>query len=180
MTSSADFDREAVHAELERVRADFHSLLEGADSAALARRTDGTRWSNEELLFHMLLGYLIVRTLRPLVRAVAHLPLRAGRAYARVLDVTTKPFDQINYVGSVIGARVFNHRRMGAQLDRTMAALHRALDRETEESLAVSMPFPTRWDPFFHDTMTIADLYRYGTRHYDFHRDQLTLATEGD
>ena len=38
------------------------------------------------------------------------------------------------------------------------------------------MHYPSRWDPFFHDYMTLADLYRFPTRHFDFHREQLTLA----
>lgn len=175
MVSTPDFDREVVHAELDRVRADFHRLLDGADAEALARRTDGTRWTNEELLFHMLFGYLIVRSLLPLVRLFARLPAGVGRSYSRVLDVATWPFDQANYVGSVVGSRVFGHRRMGAKMDRTVAALHRSLDRETEQSLNSAMHFPARWDPFFHDTMTIGAVYRYATQHYDFHRDQLTL-----
>ncbi|MGA5821945.1 hypothetical protein ACPC54_29275 [Kitasatospora sp. NPDC094028] len=37
------------------------------------------------------------------------------------------------------------------------------------------MHFPTRWDPFLRGTMTIAELYRHPTQHYDFHRGQLTL-----
>ena len=37
------------------------------------------------------------------------------------------------------------------------------------------MYFPVQWDPFFGDTMTLADVYHYGTQHYDFHRAQLTL-----
>ena len=37
------------------------------------------------------------------------------------------------------------------------------------------MYFPTGWDPFFHDTMTLAEVYAYGTRHYDFRRAQLSL-----
>lgn len=38
------------------------------------------------------------------------------------------------------------------------------------------MRFPTRWDPFFHETMTLADVYHVPTQHFDFHRNQLTLA----
>ncbi|WP_405669467.1 hypothetical protein [Streptomyces sp. NBC_00055] len=41
------------------------------------------------------------------------------------------------------------------------------------------MRHPTRWDPLFRDVMTVADLYRYPTQHFDFHRAQLTL-TDGD
>ena len=37
------------------------------------------------------------------------------------------------------------------------------------------MYFPVRWDLFFADTMSVADVYHYGTQHYDFHRAQLTL-----
>jgi hypothetical protein len=37
------------------------------------------------------------------------------------------------------------------------------------------MHYPTRWDPFFGDFMTLADLYRFPTQHFDFHARQLTL-----
>ncbi|WP_328731952.1 hypothetical protein OHT20_17830 [Streptomyces caniferus] len=37
------------------------------------------------------------------------------------------------------------------------------------------MHYPVRWDPFFTDFMTLADIYRYPTRHFDFHHRQLTL-----
>jgi hypothetical protein len=37
------------------------------------------------------------------------------------------------------------------------------------------MHYPVRWDPFFTGYMTLADLFRYPTQHYDFHRRQLTL-----
>lgn len=48
-------DRQAVHDELDRVQADFSYLLAQATPAILARRTSGTKWTNEQLLFHMLL-----------------------------------------------------------------------------------------------------------------------------
>ncbi|WP_205523033.1 MULTISPECIES: DinB family protein [unclassified Streptomyces] len=175
MQDQFPWDKQAVHNELDRVRADFHSLLDGAGPEDLARSTAGTRWTNEELLFHMLFGYLVVRTLLPLVRVFARLPRPVSRAYARLLDAATRPFDVVNYLGAVAGSRVFGHRRMGAKMDRTLAVLHRRLDRETTASLAGQMHFPTRWDPFFDDTMSIAELYVYPTQHYDFHRVQLTL-----
>jgi hypothetical protein len=53
--------------------------------------------------------------------------------------------------------------------------LHRRLDAESEAALARSMAFPTGWDPVFDDTMTLAEVYAYGTQHCDFHRAQLTL-----
>ena len=36
------------------------------------------------------------------------------------------------------------------------------------------MSFPTRWDPFFTPTMTLAEVYHYPTQHFDFHRGQLS------
>ena len=62
--------------------------------------------------------------------------------------------------------------------DRVIAALRRRLDAESDTDLARGMHYPTRWDPFFHDFMTMADLYRFPTQHFDFHRRQLTLTVE--
>lgn len=39
------------------------------------------------------------------------------------------------------------------------------------------MSYPTSWDPFFSSHMTLADLYRYPTRHDSNHRRQLTLSS---
>jgi hypothetical protein len=36
--------------------------------------------------------------------------------------------------------------------------------------------FPTGWDLYFRDNMTLADVYHYATQHYQHHRRQLTLA----
>ena len=43
-------------AELERARLDFRHLLDNATSAELRAGSDGTKWTNEQLLFHMLFG----------------------------------------------------------------------------------------------------------------------------
>jgi hypothetical protein len=40
------------------------------------------------------------------------------------------------------------------------------------------MSFPVRWDPYFADRMSLADVYHYPTLHFDHHRRQLTLADE--
>ena len=37
------------------------------------------------------------------------------------------------------------------------------------------MYYPTHWDPFFEDYMTLEDVYRHAGRHFDFHARQLTL-----
>ena len=53
-------DPKSIHDELERARTTFHDLVSQATPAELRRPTAGTRWTNQQLLFHMMFGYLIV------------------------------------------------------------------------------------------------------------------------
>jgi DinB family protein len=168
-------DRDAVHSELEEARASFHRLVAGASPDDLRRPSAGTRWTNKQLLFHMLLGYLILRALRLLVLLLGRLPDGASRAYARLLNAGTQPFDAVNYLGARLGGNTLSTRRMQIMFDHVIAKLHRRLDAESDADLARGMHYPTRWDPFFTDYMTLADVYRFPTKHFVFHRDQLTL-----
>ncbi|PVZ14784.1 DinB family protein [Actinomycetospora cinnamomea] len=168
-------DRQVVHQEFERARSTFHALHDHATPAGLKRPSNGTRWNNQQLLFHMLLGYLIIRALSNLVRVFGRLPPGVSRAYATLLDAGTRPFDVVNFAGSWAGGTVVGRRGQIALFDRVIAALHRRLDAETDVDLARGMHYPARWDPFFEPYMTLADVYRFPTRHFDFHRRQLTL-----
>ena len=162
-------------AEMEQARRDFRDLLAHADSASLRRQSDGTRWTNQQLLYHMLFGYLIVRALLILARLFGRLPRTASRAFARMLDTAHTPFHLVNYLGSCIGARIIPTARMPGMLDKITGSLQRCLRHDTDDALRRGMHFPTTWDPFFSDYMTLADIYRYPIRHYQFHRRQLTL-----
>ena len=64
----------SVHEEAERAKATFHALFELATAADLRAPTSGTRWTNGHLLFHILLGYGVVRSLLPLVRTLGRQP----------------------------------------------------------------------------------------------------------
>jgi hypothetical protein len=179
MEQEQPWDRQGVHDELDRVLADFRQLIGHATSADLARRTDGTRWTNEQLLFHMLFGYIIVRALLPLMAVFGRLPPGVSRGFARLLNSATQPFDLVNYLGPCLAVHVYGAQRMSVKLERVLAALHRQIDAATPADLARGMRYPTSWDPFFTGYMTLADLFRYPTKHYDFHRRQLTLAIPG-
>ena len=168
-------DRMSLHAELDGARTRFHALLEAATPEDLRKGSDGTKWNNEQLLFHMLFGYLIARALLFVMRVVSRLPTPLGRGFAGILNAPKRPFDMVNYWGSCIGVKVFDHTRMGKRFDAVVDSLHRHLDKDSEAELRRSMPYPSRWDPFFAETMTRADLYHYATQHFDFHRKQLTL-----
>jgi hypothetical protein len=176
---TADQDRAAVCAEMEQARRDFRDLLARADSASLRRRSDGTRWTNQQLLFHMLFGYLVVRALLVLVRVFGRLPRAASRAFARMLNAAHAPFHLINYLGSCAGARIIPAARMPAMLDHVTEVLLRRLRRETRSALGRGMYYPTSWDPFFAEYMTLAQIYRYPTQHFHYHQQQLTLGSGG-
>jgi DinB superfamily len=167
--------RQDIHDEMDQARETFQRLLSHASPADLRRSTQGTRWNNEQLLFHLLFGYLIVRALRWLVKGFGRLPDRLSAAFARALNSVSAPFHAINYWGSRGGVIMFGHARMGRKMDRVIASMQRHLEHETDDTLALRMHFPTRWDPFFTELMTLADVYHYATQHFTYHRQQLTL-----
>ena len=168
-------DRGAIDHELEAARAALHGLLTTTDAAALRRPSNGTRWTNRELLFHMVLGYAVVRVLLPLVRLMGRLPAPVGRGWAALLNAAARPFHQVNYWGPVVAARVLTPAQIDALGARATVGLQRSLQRETEVALHRGMPLPTRWDPYFREWMSLAEVYRYATTHFEHHRRQLTL-----
>ena len=169
-------DKEQICAELDRVRADYRELLDTATVAELRKPTEGTKWNNEQLLFHMLFGYLLVRNLRFLVRGFSRLPDEVSRRFAALLNAGTRPFHVINYVGSLFGARSLGYAGMERLMDRVLRGLQASLRAQPERTLNRGMHFPVGWDPYFTDYMTLRDVYHYPTQHYDHHRQQLTLA----
>jgi hypothetical protein len=93
MADSADDGdpRQLVRDELDRVRGTFARHVSEMTPADLRRPTNGTDWTNRELLFHMVFGYLVVRRLLPLVKALGHLPPHRSkpRCWTRRRDRST-------------------------------------------------------------------------------------------
>jgi hypothetical protein len=168
-------DRQEILGEFERARSDFHRFLDGASKDELSRRSNGTRWTNEQLLFHMLFGYILTRALVIIARLFWRLPDGASRRFSQLLNAGNTPFHVINYLGSCGGALVLNHRRIGPAFDRTLDAVERRLMREAESDFRRGMHYPEGWDPYFTDFMTLEDIYRYPTLHFDHHAKQLSL-----
>lgn len=96
--------RAQIHAELDRVRRDFHALVACATPHDLQRKSEGTQWTNRQLLFHMLFGYLITRTLRLIVKLMSRAPDPVQSGFAAALNGATRPFHRINYWGACAGA----------------------------------------------------------------------------
>jgi hypothetical protein len=168
-------DRQVVRDEMQQARQMFHHLLDSATVAELSRPSNGTKWTNGQLLFHMLFGYLIVVRLLVLVRIFGRLPRCVSRVFAGALEASARAFHAINYLGSVGGPRLLGYPGMGRRFDRVVATLLRRLDRESDSELARGMHYPISWDPYFKAYMTLADVYRYPTQHFEHHRRQLTL-----
>jgi hypothetical protein len=164
-----------ITAEMERVRVDFHHLLDRATAAELRAASNGTRWTNEQLLFHMLFGYLLVHNLLILVKVLSRLPRPVSKAFAATLNAATRPFHVVNYVGSLGGGRVLGRSGMGHLMDLVVRRLQRFVTDASEDALERGMHFPVGWDPYFRDYMTRREIFHYPTQHYDHHRCQLTL-----
>lgn len=170
-------DCQEIHDELDRACDDFVQLIDRSAVAEMRLPSEGTRWTNEQLLFHMLFGFLLVRNLLPVVRTFSRLPEGASVRFASSLNRATRPFHHVNYLGSLGGARVLGYPGMQRLMRRVIRDLHRSLDTRSGQDLARGMHFPVGWDPYFLDFMTLREVYHYPTQHYQHHRRQLTLAT---
>jgi hypothetical protein len=166
-------DPRQIDGEMRRAQDEFHRLVMTASPDDLRRPTDGTRWTNRQLLFQMVLGYGVVRTLLPLVRTLGR--LGPSRGFAATLNAGRRPFHWINYIGPCVDARLLTPRATTALLDHTIDSLRRRLAVGTEGSLALSMHMPADWDPYFTPTMSVLDVYHFGMQDFDHHRPQLTL-----
>ena len=131
-----------IAAEMERARVDFRHLLDDATSAELRAGTDGTKWTNEQLLFHMLFGYLLVHNRLILVKAFTRLPRHVSKAFAATLNAATRPFHVVNYLGSLGGARVIGHARMERLLDFVIGRLQRSVIGASEDITDRPAPAP--------------------------------------
>jgi hypothetical protein len=109
-------------------------LVDHVGRQVLRSHTDGTRWTNRQLLFHMVFGYIIVRTLMPPVRVLGRLGW--SRRFAKTLNALYRPFHVINYLGSCVGGQLLSPRRMAALMDATITAIQRRLAAEIVDGLA--------------------------------------------
>ncbi len=175
-------DRTALAEDLERARARFHRLLSSMSEDDWGKASRGTRWTNEELLFHMVFGYMLVARLLTLLRVFGRLPDVVGRGFARTLDAgTVPPFHAVNYYGSCAAARYYHRGRMGAKMDRVIASLQRSLAHERDSDfLRGDALSDSLGSVFFQDYMTLEDVYRYPPgRHFDFHERQISADNLG-
>jgi hypothetical protein len=111
----------------------------------------------------MMFGYLIVCTLLPLVQAFGTRPASWSRRFVAILNAGQRPTHLINYLGSCGGGQFLRTSTMIRPMDRTIHSLQGKLAAEANENLPLIMHFPTAWNPYFHDTMSVFDVYHHGT-----------------
>jgi hypothetical protein len=154
---------------------DFRRIIGTVRAAELGAPTRGTRWTNRQLLFHMVLGQNIALSSIPLFGAFSHLPPNASRAWSALLEACARPYNWVNWAGAVAGARVMDAGSMERMMNRTTRMILRWYDRASPEDLGRGMSVPPSWDPYFAEWMDRRDILEWAPRHYRHHRAQLTL-----
>ena len=157
------------------VGADFDTLTTGLSLDALTAPSDGTRWTNRELLFHMWFGQRIARVFIPVIGGFSRLPPPVSRRYAQLLTAMSRPYEWVNYAGSVAGARVGGLARARRWMANDTAAILRWADTASQDDLARGMAVPAGWDPYFASWMSTRELLEWAPKHYRHHRAQLTI-----
>jgi hypothetical protein len=164
-----------LRAELESAREEFHRALTALSRDGWRARSRNAGWTNGELCFHILLGFILITPLYWIMRAMHHLPAWCDTGFARLLNASTPLFNRVNALGPRVGARVLSPRGVRRQFDRAVSRILRRLDRLTPTDQELGMHYPTRWDPRFTPVMTVEQLLRYPVGHLRHHLEQLSV-----
>jgi hypothetical protein len=169
-------DKGAIRAELEKTRAEFHALSRSLSTADLQRQSKNAAWTNGEVLFHILLAFILVPALFWLIRFFGRLPRAWSKPFAALLNCSTPLFNRLNALGPHIGGRIFPGDRLDRKYDRVHGRILRLLDAIPDAEMRRGMYYPDRWDGLFQPYMTLADLFIYPTVHFRFHREQIATS----
>ncbi|WP_369046195.1 DinB family protein [Sinomonas sp. P10A9] len=169
--------RDAVRDGLLWIADDFTRIVDGLDPAELGSPTRGTRWTNRQLLFHLVLGQKITGASIPLIGTFARMPPGVSRSWSRLLEACSRPYNWINWAGSAAAGQLLTPAMMRGMMDRTTRAILSWYDRAEDEALTRGMSMPRSWDPYFEPWMSRRDVLEWAPKHYRHHRAQLTLTT---
>ncbi|HSE66961.1 MAG TPA: DinB family protein [Gemmatimonadales bacterium] len=171
--SDLQTQRARLRADLIMAHQEFHAMANALSERAWDEPSHNPGWTNGQLLFHVLLGFILVPPLARLFVLFDHLPRVCSRAFAAVLNLSTPLFNRINALGPRAAARALGRARILRRFDRVHEHIVARLDRIRPRDWARTMPYPTRWDPRFRSDMRLADLFRYPIDHLRHHRSQL-------
>lgn len=163
----------SVHNELDAARLSFHLLLDSLSDEDLARRSHNPAWTNKQIVFHMALGFFLLPSLCLLLLLFGRLPPLFSKAFARLLNSLTRPFNVINALGAYGGGRVFTRAALGRTFDGVYALSLQMARHIPAADWQRGMFYPTQWEPLFNSYMTLEDVYRFPVRHFYSHVRQI-------
>ena len=167
--------KEDLRADLSSARSTFQALIDSLSEEDLRRRSNIPGWTNQQVLFHMAFGFILLPSLVRMIKFWALFPRGFSRPFAAALDASTPLFNWINGLGPRLGARIYSGRSLGRRYDRAHARIQRILDSTSERDLALGMHYPQRWDPLFNGYVTLEGLFRYPIAHLQSHLGQIRL-----
>ncbi len=165
--------RENIGSELESARKAFHDCFSSLSEEDLRKPSKVRAWTNEQLLFHVTFGYMLIPSLFWLILFFGRIPKGFSKIFSLVLNLCTPLFLLADYTGPWGGARVYSGKRLLAKYDRTLDSVLRRLNSTDDRELELAMYYPKRWDPLFDEYMTIGALFLYPTRHQSHHLEQV-------
>jgi len=173
VTSDIETRRALLRAELEAARSEFRLMADSTSGQTWTEPSHNPGWTNGQVLFHVLLGFILVLPLANILVLFGHLPSLCSRIFAGILNFSTPLFNIVNAVGPRAGARLLGRARVIRQFDRVHRAILARLERVNPRDWALAMHYPTRWDPRFQTPMHLEELFRYPVTHLRHHRSQL-------
>ena len=150
-------------------------MASGLSARAWAEPSHNPGWTNGQLLFHVMLGFVLVLPLARLLVLFGRLPRVVSRTFAGVLNLATPVFNRVNAIGPRPGARLLGKTGVLRQFDRVHARILARLERIRPGEWSLTMPYPTRWDPRFRSAMRLENLFQYPVDHLRHHRAQLRV-----
>ena len=165
--------KESLLAEFEAARLGFHALLDSLSHEDLQHASRNPAWTNQQIIFHMALGFFLIPSLIWLVLLFGRLPASVSKRFAAMLNAAVGPFNAVNALGPKAGGNVFTPSSLGKTFDWVYSLTVRLLKSLPEEALAQGMYYPDRWDPLFRSYMTLGEILHFPMIHFYFHVGQI-------
>jgi hypothetical protein len=166
---------EMIVEKLESTRLQFIIIAENISEEELRRISKNIGWTNNEILAHILFGFIITNVLLPGVIIFGNLPKLITKPFAMLLNAFTKPFNYINKFGARAQGKVFIGKRLVYLIDKTIKSLENRVMHISNEDWQKGMYYPNKWDFNLDEFMTLEKLVNYPITHFEFHKSQLLL-----
>jgi hypothetical protein len=152
VTSDIETRRALLRSELEAARDEFRVMAASISEQAWTEPSGNPGWTNGQVLFHVLFGFILVLPLANILVFFGHLPALCSRIFAWILDFSTPLFNRVNAAGPRAGARLLGRPGVIRQFERVHMAILRRLERTRPRDWTLEMHYPTRWDPCFQNS----------------------------